>query len=189
MVLLRGFGTRPALPHFNDVYNVEAAAIATYPVYRGIANLLGMAVLNGSATHSLQPGQPFGPEVGVLKTHFDRYDFFYLHYKLPDEKGEDKDFEGKVKALHEFDVHFRDIEALGFDVIVVTGDHATPSLLGKHSHHSVPLAICSKVMKGYDRSREFTEPSCLHGARGFIDGPELMAIVLANADKLRKFDG
>lgn len=188
MIILRGFGTLPILPHFNDVYNVEAAAIAVYPVYRGIANLLGMAVLNGRDA-PLRAGTSFGPEVEILKQNYDNYDFFYLHYKLPDEKGEDKDFHGKVEAIHQFDEHFPDIRRLGFDVIVVTGDHATPSFLGGHSHHSVPLAMFSSVMKGYDQTLEFTEPACMGGARGIIDGPELMAIVLGNAGKLRKFDG
>ena len=184
MIALRGFGTTPQLPHFGDVYNVSAAAIATYPVYRGIATLAGMAVLNGG----LQPGEEFGREADILAANYDNYDFFYVHYKLPDEKGEDSDFEGKVEAIHCFDRHWNRLLKPGFDVVVVTGDHATPSLLGTHSHHSVPLAIRSNVIEGYDRAEEFTEPACLRGARGFIDGPELMAIVLGNAGKLKKFD-
>ena len=187
--ILRGFGTRPALPYFGDVYNVNALAIAAYPAYRGIAMLLGMAMPNGdSPDQPLRPGQPFGREAAVLKRHYSEYDFFYLHYKLTDEKGEDGDFMGKVAALHCFDRHLPELLEPGFDVVVITGDHATPSLLKRHSHHSVPLAIHSSVMKGYDRTQEFTEPACLSGARGPIDGPELMAIVLGNAGKLRKFD-
>ena len=190
MVLLRGFGTTQALPHFSDVYNVEAAAIATYPVYRGIASLLGMTVLGGGggAGHGFSAPE-FGPEIDWLKQNYDRYGFFYLHYKKTDEKGEDGDFLGKVEAIHAFDRQFARIRELDFEVIVVTGDHATPSLLARHSHHSVPLAIHSEVIKGYDHMQEFTEPSCLHGTRGCIEGPELMTIVLGNAGRLRKFDG
>ncbi len=188
MILLRGFGTRPALPHFADVYNVRAAAIAAYPVYRGVANLVGMTILDRPpGGKPLSIADEFGPEVDVLKVNHDRFDFFYLHYKKTDEKGEDGDYLGKVDALHAFDVEFSRIRELGFHVIVVTGDHSTPSLLGRHSHHSVPLAIYSEVMEGCDRAREFTESSCLQGMHGVIDGPELMAIVLGNAGKLRKF--
>ena len=190
MIILRGFGTLADLPDFNDVYNVRAAAIATYPVYRGIASVLGMTVLDGvGESDNLSIGNAFGPEVHILQQNYSCYDFFYVHYKLPDETGIDKDFLGKVDALHQFDAAFPGIAALDFDVIAVTGDHATPSLLGRHSHHSVPLVIQSTVIKGYDRTQEFTEPACLQGARGFIDGPELMAILLGNAGKLRRFDG
>ena len=190
MILLRGFGTTPALPHFTDVYNVEAAAIASYPVYRGVASLLGMTVLSGGdGSGTGFSAHEFGPEIDCLRQNYDRYGFFYLHYKKTDEKGEDGDFLGKVDAIHAFDRQFARIRELDFQVIVVTGDHATPSLLARHSHHSVPLAIYSEVMKGYDHTQEFTEPSCLHGTRGCIDGPELMTIVLANAGRMRKFDG
>ena len=188
-IILRSFGTRPNLPHFGDVYNLDAIAIASYPAYRGIGSLVGMALLNGSSgCPGLRPGDPFGREADFLEANYSNYDFFYVHYKLPDEKGEDGDFEGKVEALHCFDVHLPRLLKPEFDVVVITGDHATPSLLARHSHHSVPLAISSRVMKGYDRSEEFTEPACLRGARGFIDGPELMGIVLGNAGRLKKFD-
>jgi 2,3-bisphosphoglycerate-independent phosphoglycerate mutase len=189
MLLLRGFGTMPTFPHFSDVYNVRAAAIARYPAYRGLASMLGMTLVGDTSPGGLLAiGGEFGSEVDVLREHYDEYDFFFLHYKLPDEKGEDRDFLGKVESLHKFDIHLPRIRELRFQVIVITGDHATPALLGRHSHHSVPLAMYSERVKGYDRSQEFTEQACLSGARGSVVGPELMPIVLGNADRLRKFE-
>lgn len=190
-VIFRGFSTIPDLPKFSAVYCLNAAAIAVYPLYRGLARILGMAVLDGAKN--------FEEEVKLLNEHYDDYDFFYLHYKDPDARGEDGDFLGKVKTLEHFDGLLPQIISenstkfgkgeFKFDVIAITGDHSTPSVVGAHTQHSVPLAINSNFMKGYDTTRHFTEEECISGLLGRLEGIELMPFLLSNARKLNKFEG
>lgn len=190
-IIFRGFSNFPKLPQFKDVYSVKAGAIAVYPLYRGVARIVGMTVL-GKPTN-------FEQEIEVLNNNYDKFDFFFLHYKDPDMKGEDKDFLGKVKTLEYFDSLLPKIISedykkfqegkFKFDVIAITGDHSTPSVIGTHTHHSVPLAIFGDFMKGFDKTQHFNEEECITGARGRILGVELMTILLANAKKLGKFEG
>jgi 2,3-bisphosphoglycerate-independent phosphoglycerate mutase len=180
-IIFRGFSKFPDLPNFNQVYSLNAAAIAVYPLYRGIAKLVGMTVLNGATD--------LKSEINTLKNNYEKFNFFFLHYKDPDTKGEDGDFEGKVKALEDFDRLFPEIRQMSFDVLAITGDHSTPSVIGRHSHHSVPVAINSNFMKGFDRTEHFDEKECINGSLGRLKGVELMTILLANAEKLYKFEG
>ena len=175
---IRGFSVFPVLPKFNEVYSVKSIAIASFPFYRGIAYLLGMDVA-GSCVD-------FDAQIDALKKAYGQYDFFFLHYKDTDCKGEDKDFIGKVKALEELDSKLGEILELGFDNVVITGDHSTPSLLGRHSHHPVPLLIRSKLNCGHDRVSLFDEESFQKGSLGIMHGADLMTMVLAVSDKLLK---
>jgi 2,3-bisphosphoglycerate-independent phosphoglycerate mutase len=159
-------------------------AIADYPLYRGIGKLVGMELLG--------PVTRLEEKVAQVRDAYEKKKtFIFLHYKQPDTRGEDGDFLGKVKALEEFDkvlpeiLKIMDLES---DVIAITGDHSTPSLLKRHSHHSVPLLIYSSQNKGYDQCQRFDEKECTKGTFGRIRGSELMACLLARAGKLKKFD-
>ena len=177
-LVIRGFSVFPVLPNFNKVYSVNSLAIASYPFYRGIAYLLGMSVAKECLT--------FDDQIKALKENYNDYDFFFLHFKDSDCRGEDKNYLGKVKALEEVDGKFNEIISLGFDTIVITGDHSTPSLLGRHSHHPVPLVINSKRNIGTDRVSSFDEEAFKQGNIGTIYSDELMTLVLVSADKLMK---
>ncbi len=179
-VVMRSFSTHPDLPPFDTVYSVKSAAISAYPLYRGIARVVGMNVIRGASD--------FKEEVALLARHKDAYDFFFLHYKDPDSRGEDGDFLGKVAALERFDVAFADILAMQFDVLAVTGDHATPSVMSGHSHHPVPVAISAPLMPE-DDTTAFDEPSCRMGVLGQMEGGDLMPQLLAYSGKLGKFEG
>tara|TARA_Y100000588_G_scaffold98603_1_gene107149 strand:+ start:2912 stop:4117 length:1206 start_codon:yes stop_codon:yes gene_type:complete len=178
MVLLRGFSKLPTLPSMSNVFKLNAAAIAAYPMYRGIAKLAGMKVL--------PTGESFSHEVDTLESHFDNHDFFFIHYKPADAAGEDGDFEEKIKALEDLDKLIPRIMDLNADVLVVAGDHSTPSIMGSHSWHSVPLTIHSKLTIG-DGVPSFSEKSLSQGSIGRIDATDVMGLSLANAGKLRKF--
>ena len=177
-LVMRGFSVFPTLPDFNKVYSVKSLAIASYPFYRGVAQLLGMDVAKGCLT--------FEDEIDALRENYDNYDFFFLHFKDSDCRGEDKEFLGKVRALEELDGKLGEILSLGFDTVVITGDHSTPSLLGRHSHHPVPLLINSRFNCGVDRVTSFDEEAFRHGAIGIVRGNDLMTLVLAASDKLKK---
>src|SRR5438445_755322 len=133
MVLLRGFDRLPRLPRFPEVFGLRSAAIAAYPMYRGLAKLVGMEVLKTGGT--------FGEELRTLREHWDAYDFFFLHYKDTDKAGEDGNFDAKVAALERLDASVPDIRALKPDVLVITGAHATPSVLAAYGWQPVPVLL------------------------------------------------
>ena len=178
MVLLRGFDRLPKLPRFPEVFGLRAAAIAAYPMYRGLAKLVGMEVLKTGGT--------FGEELRTLREHWDAYDFFFLHYKDTDKAGEDGDFGAKVAALERLDASVPDIRALKPDVLVVTGDHATPSVLAAHGWQPVPVLLWSRYC-GADPVTAFTERACAAGSLGVLPSHHLMPLVMANALRLTKF--
>jgi len=178
MILLRGFDQLPELPRFPDVYGLRAAAIAAYPMYRGLAKLVGMDVLKTGGT--------FESEIATLGEHWEAYDFFFVHYKDTDKAGEDGDFDAKVDALERFDVHIPKVRALGPDVLVVSGDHSTPSVLASHGWQPVPAMLWSRYC-GADPVTAFTERACAAGTLGTIPAHHLMPLVMANAQRLTKF--
>ncbi len=178
MVLLRGFDQLPELPRFPEVFRLRAAAVAAYPMYRGLARLVGM--------ETLKTGGGFADEVVTLRQHWDSYDFFFLHYKDTDKAGEDGDFGAKVDALERLDAFIPEILALGPDVMIVTGDHASPSILAAHGWQPVPVLIAGRY-SGADPVTSFSERACAGGTLGIIPAQHLMPLVLANALRLTKF--
>ena len=178
MVLLRGFSRIPQLPDMGEKYRLNPAAIAGYPMYRGIAELIGMEVLDAGAT--------FDDELDTLERNFADHDFFFLHYKPTDAAGEDGDFEAKVAALQELDARISRLLDLGPDVLVVAGDHSTPSIMGGHSWHPVPLMVHSAITKG-DGVGDFSERGCAAGSIGRVPATSVMMMALAHGGKLRKF--
>ncbi|HMH49382.1 MAG TPA: 2,3-bisphosphoglycerate-independent phosphoglycerate mutase [Candidatus Acidoferrum sp.] len=178
MVLLRGFDQLPELPRFPEVFRLRAAAVAAYPMYRGLARVVGM--------ETLKTGAGFADEVVTLRQHWDSYDFFFLHYKDTDKAGEDGDFAAKVDALERLDAFIPEILALGPDVMIVTGDHASPSILAAHGWQPVPVLIAGRY-SGADPVTSFSERACAAGTLGIIPAQHLMPLVLANALRLTKF--
>ncbi len=178
MILLRGFDQLPELPRFPTVFSLRAAAIAAYPMYRGLARLVGMEVL--------KTGSSFADEVATLRQHWAGYDFFFVHYKDTDKAGEDGDFDAKVAALERFDAVLPEIEALRPDVLAVTGDHATPSILAAHGWQPVPVLLHGRY-GGADAVDTFTERACAAGSLGTMPAFHLMPLLMANALRLTKF--
>ncbi len=178
-MLLRGFSKKPKLESFEERFGLKACCIAVYPMYKGLASLVGMEVVRFE-------GKSLRDQINVLKKVWESYDFFFLHIKGTDSAGEDGDWERKVKVIEEFDSHLPEILDLGPDVLAITGDHSTPSILKSHSWHPVPLLIRSPYVLGGTSSR-FTERECLKGEIGIIPGKKIMNLLLAHALKLDKF--
>jgi 2,3-bisphosphoglycerate-independent phosphoglycerate mutase len=178
MITLRGIAKRPPMPGFEEAYRLRAAAIAVYPMYRGLARLVGMTIL--------PPGSNWAEQVAVLRRHWDDYDFFFLHYKYTDAAGEDGDFERKVKCIEEFDAEIGAVADLRPDVLIVTGDHSTPAALRSHSWHPVPVLLASRSCRP-DAATSFGEAQCLHGGLGQIEAKYLLPLALAHAGRLAKF--
>ena len=178
MVLLRGFSQYPDLPTMAEIYKLNAAAIAAYPMYRGLAKLAGMKILDTRTN--------LEDEFDALVRNYADYDFFFIHVKKTDSTGEDGDFDAKVHALEEVDGLLPKIIKLEPDVLVVSGDHSTPALLKAHSWHPVPIILCSKWCRP-DHVREFSESACLSGALGRFPAVAVMTLAMANALKLAKY--
>lgn len=175
---LRGFSDRPALPSYDEVYGLRAAAIAVYPMYKGLASLVGMEIAGKAQTLQEQ--------VDVLKQRWNDFDFFFLHYKYTDSTGEDGAFAKKVERIEELDAVIPQIVALRPDVLIVTGDHSTPSYLKSHSWHPVPTLLVSDCCRP-DGQTKFGESSSIRGGLGQFEAKHLMTLALANAGRLGKY--
>jgi 2,3-bisphosphoglycerate-independent phosphoglycerate mutase len=178
MVLLRGFSQRPELPTMGEIYKLKPAAIAAYPMYRGLAKLVGMQVL--------ETGASIKEELAALKESYADHDFFFLHIKGTDSAGEDGDFDRKVSIIEEIDKALPGLISLAPDVIVVTGDHSTPALLKGHSWHPLPIVLYSEWCRP-DKVSEFSEQACISGGLGRFQATQVMPLAMAHALKLSKF--
>ncbi|MCR4405895.1 MAG: 2,3-bisphosphoglycerate-independent phosphoglycerate mutase [Anaerolineae bacterium] len=178
MVLLRGLSKEPGLPQMGDIYGLRLAAIATYPMYRGVAKLVGMDVL--------PTGDSIEDEIATLKEHWEEYDFFYFHVKKTDSAGEDGDFARKVSIIEHVDEVLPEILALKPAVVIVTGDHSTPALLKSHSWHPVPTLLWSPYCRA-DEVTQFGERACMRGGLGTFPATDLLPLAMANALRLTKY--
>ena len=177
-VTLRGFARQPTLPNLPDTFQLRAGAIAGYPMYRGLAKLVGMTVLDTGST--------FDDEIETLREHWDEFDFFFIHYKPADSAGEDGDFYAKVAALEAFDKAVPSLQELSPDVLIVAGDHSTPAVLAGHSWHPVPFLLNSKWVQR-DGARAFDERACRAGSLGIFPAVEAMPLAMAHAQRFSKY--
>lgn len=175
---LRGFATYPKIATFHDVYGLKAAAIAVYPMYKGLARLVGMDILD--------PGQTLQGQVDTLSKVWNDYDFFFLHYKYTDSTGEDGNFAAKVQMIEQLDAVIPEIQKLKPDVFIVTGDHSTPSKMKSHSWHPVPTLLTAEMCRT-DEVAEFSEKACLRGGLGQFQAKHLMLLAMAHAGRLGKY--
>ncbi len=178
MVLMRGFGRYPELAQFDEVYGLRALGIAGYPMYRGVAGAVGM--------DTVEVGWDLESECRVYEERFAEYDYVYMHVKKTDSAGEDGDFDRKVALLEDVDSHVPRLLAQKPDVVVVTGDHSTPSIMRSHSWHPVPTLIHSDFALA-DAAETFSERGCQQGSLGVMPSSTLMSLALAHAQRLDKF--
>jgi 2,3-bisphosphoglycerate-independent phosphoglycerate mutase len=177
-MVLRGFAAKPALPSYADLYGLRAAAIAVYPMYKGLARLAGMTLVG--EPHTL------AEQVDELAKCWGDYDFFFLHFKYTDSTGEDGAFAQKVQRIEELDAILPRIEALKPDVLIVTGDHSTPSRLQSHSWHPVPTLLVADTCRP-DGLVKFSERDCLRGGFGIFPAKHLMLLAMAHAQRFGKY--
>ena len=178
MITLRGFARYPAIANMKDIYGVRPVCIAVYPMYKGLARLVGMDIADA--------GTSLGQQLDNLAKLWAQYDFFFLHYKYTDSTGEDGNFQAKVEMIERLDSEVPRIRALNPDVLIVTGDHSTPSKLKSHSWHPVPTLLWAKTCR-VDAVSEFGEAACLHGGLGQFQAKHLMSLALAHAGRLGKY--
>lgn len=175
---MRGIDKRPAIPTFEDVYGLRAAAIAVYPMYRGLARLVNMQVLDA--------GQTLDDQCDRLRQAWNDFDFFFMHYKYTDSTGEDGNFAAKVEKIEQLDAAIPRITACKPDVLIVTGDHSTPSKLKSHSWHPVPVLLAADTCRT-DACTSFGEAECLRGGLGQFEAKYLMSLAMAHAGRFEKY--
>jgi 2,3-bisphosphoglycerate-independent phosphoglycerate mutase len=178
MLLLRGFAKRPDWPAMPDVFKLRPAAVAHYPMYRGLAKLVGMEAL------------PVGPaledSISTLRENWGRFDYFFVHYKYTDTAGEDGDFDRKVAKFEEVDTAIEPLIEMGPDVLMIAGDHSTPALMAAHSWHPVPFMLRSKWMRA-DECGMFSETELQRGSLGTFAAKEALPLAMAHAGRFRKY--
>lgn len=177
-VTLRGFARYPKIGTMQEVYGLKSAALAVYPMYKGLARLVGMDVLDA--------GTSLADQMATLKKVWGQYDFFFLHYKYTDSTGEDGNFPAKVEMIEKLDAAIPSILELKPDVFIVTGDHSTPSKMRSHSFHPVPTLIRAANART-DAVTEFNESACLRGGLGQFQAMHLMLLAMAHAGRLGKY--
>jgi 2,3-bisphosphoglycerate-independent phosphoglycerate mutase len=176
--LVRGLSERPRFPGYRDRFKLRAAAIAAYPMYRGVAQLAGMDVLPVGET----PADAFA----VARDRWNDFDFFFIHVKGTDMAGEDGNFDAKVSTIEDVDRALPELLGLDPDVLCVTGDHSTPVMVRGHSWHPVPALVVGRWC-GADRAEAFHEKTARAGSLGTFHSKDLMAVLLANAARLDKY--
>ena len=177
---LRGFSSDPQLPQFTDNFGLRSACIAVYPMYRGVSRLVGMDVIPFD-------GDTPEHEFEAAASHWDAFDFFFIHIKKTDSSGEDGDIEKKAKVIEDVDKALPALLNLNPDVLAVTGDHSTPAKLKAHSWHPVPFLLWAPYTVRMDSQDSFGERSCQLGGLGTFPGTDIMPLLMAHAQRLRKF--
>ena len=177
-LLLRGFDVQPDLPSLESLYGLKAVALASYPMYKGLARLAGMEIVEGLSD--------FPAQLEALPDALKRADFVFLHFKATDSAGEDADFVKKVRALEAYDAAVPALLKAGADVLVVTGDHSTPAVMGAHSWHPVPYLLHALRCRT-EGVEGFHERTCARGQLGRFPLKEGMALMLAHAGRLAKY--
>ncbi|MFN8450187.1 MAG: 2,3-bisphosphoglycerate-independent phosphoglycerate mutase [Anaerolineae bacterium] len=181
MLTLRGFATDPNLPPYSDVYKLKAACVAVYPMYKGVSRLVGMTVIDTDPHDTIQD------EFDKVAQIWNDYDFVFCHVKYTDSRGEDGNFDAKVKVIEEVDAKLPTLLALNPDVMIVTGDHSTPAKYRAHSWHPVPTLLWAPETHMPDRVESYGERPCIGGGLGQFPAAELMQLALAHAKRLQKF--
>lgn len=176
--LMRGIAHQPHIPTFEERYQLRAACIAVYPMYKGLAQLVGMTKLEGCQT--------IAEQFQRYLDEYDNYDYFFIHYKYTDMYGEDGNFEAKKKAIEEFDAALPILLQKKPDVLAITGDHSTPCALKGHSWHPQPVLLTSEC-SGSDKLERFTETGANMGSLGVFEAKFLIRLMQANARMFDKF--
>ncbi|MBI5772371.1 MAG: phosphonopyruvate decarboxylase-related protein, partial [Verrucomicrobia bacterium] len=175
---LRGIAHQPAIPTFEQRYGLKPACLAVYPMYKGLAQLVGMAKIEGP--------QSIAEQFERYAAEYDHYDYFFIHYKYTDKAGEDGNFAAKKKAIEDFDDALPILLKKKPDVLVITGDHSTPCAMKGHSWHPQPVLLHSEC-SGSDKLERFTETGANMGSLGVFEAKYLMRLMQANAKMFDKF--
>jgi 2,3-bisphosphoglycerate-independent phosphoglycerate mutase len=176
--LMRGIAHQPEIPNFEQRYGMKPACLAVYPMYKGLAQLVGMTKIEGPQT--------IAEQFQRYLAEYDNYNYFFIHYKYTDMYGEDGNFAAKKKAIEDFDAALPILLQKRPEVLAITGDHSTPCALKGHSWHPQPVLLCSPC-SGWDKLDRFTETGANIGSLGIFEAKYLIRLMQANARMFDKF--
>jgi len=176
--LMRGIAHQPKIPLFEERYRLKPVALAVYPMYKGLSQLVGMTKIEGPQT--------IAEQFERYLAEYDRFDFFFIHYKYTDKAGEDGNFAAKKKAIEDFDAALPILLKKRPDVLAITGDHSTPVAAKGHSWHPQPVLLHS-ALSGADKLERFTETGANSGSLGIFEAKYLLRLMQANAKQFDKF--
>ena len=176
--LMRGIAHQPKIPLFETRYKMKPVAIAVYPMYKGLSQLVGMVKVEGP--------QSIKEQFERYLADYDKYDFFFIHYKYTDKAGEDGNFAAKKKAIEDFDAALPILLKKKPDVLAITGDHSTPCSMKGHSWHPQPVLLHSAT-SGSDKLERFTDTGANSGSLGVFEAKYLMRLMQANAKAFDKY--
>jgi 2,3-bisphosphoglycerate-independent phosphoglycerate mutase len=175
--LMRGIAHQPHIPLFEERYLLKPACLAVYPMYKGLAQLVGMKKIEV---------QTIEDQFETYLKEYNNYDFFFIHYKYTDKSGEDGNFNAKRKAIEDFDAALPILLKKKPDVLAITGDHSTPCAMKGHSWHAQPVLLHSAVC-GSDKLERFTETGANSGSLSVFPAKFLIRLMQANAKAFDKF--
>src|SRR5436190_9206120 len=176
--LMRGIAHQPKIPLFEERYQLKPVALAVYPMYKGLSQLVGMTKIEGPQT--------IAEQFERYLAEYNNFDFFFIHYKYTDKAGEDGNFAAKKKAIEDFDAALPILLKKKPDVLAITGDHSTPCAVHGHSWHPQPVLLHS-ALSGSDKLERFTETGANIGSLGVFEAKYLLRLMQANAMMFDKF--
>jgi len=178
-VSLQAFSSLPQWPTMRLMFGMPSAIIAADPIYRRIGPLVGMQVL--------ESGMTLPDQLGKLEKRWRDAEFFYVQVKTTDSAEAGGDFDRMVSRIEQLYKHLPKLLALKPDVLIVTGNHSTPSLLGRRSWHPVPVILNATHCRP-DTEDNFGERACLAGGLGpRFATTDLIPSAMAKSGRLKPF--
>ena len=177
-------GRRIAQEPFDQRWGMAGMMIASGSMYAGLAHEIGLTctrVKDGS-----DPGEDIRDRIR-LALEDTSHDFIHVHTKVPDEAahtGDPKQKEAAISALDRgLDELTKAAERRDDLLVVVTGDHSTPSISSLiHSGEPVPVVLVGGSIRR-DEVDVFDEVQAARGCLGLLRGKELMLTILNHADR------
>ena len=175
-ILLRGASKLTHFEPFEKKYKLKACCIAGAGLYKGIAKVLGMDVLQVKGATGTA-NTDINAKFIAAKKALAKYDFVFVHIKYADNYAEDGNVFGKLKFIEKIDDALIHLIGIKDTLIVITADHSTPCKLKAHSGDPVPIVMFGEGVRT-DKVKEFNERSCMQGGLGRIKGKDLMNEIL-----------
>ena len=185
-MLVKWAGMRTHVTPFRARYGLRGASLGSGPLYRGLAEAVGLVHVAVPAEHD--PEHDLAGRVAVAQDLIGSgtTDFVHVHTKWPDSAGHRKDPARKrdvIAALDRALAPLVDIAGRGEAVVAVVADHQTPSAGPLyHGGGAVPIIVAGGTL-GADHVRAYGETACAAGLLGTLRGVDLMPVLLDAADR------
>jgi len=161
---------------FENKYKIKVLYLSSSPIHLSIAKYL-----------KIDYEKPFGTTGKINENLFsfseyaianrNKYDIIFIHIRAPDILSHLKEPFKKKKIIEEIDEYLIKRIKEYFDSILITGDHSTSSIKGRHISDPVPVMIYSKYSR-YGFVKNFSERKCIKGTLGILNSKDIMKIFI-----------